>query len=400
MRQIEDRRLHQVLYGIIRAVVRPFMRHRYNTALQNVAPKSSPCIVLANHTTNEDPILMGMAFPHMYFVASEQLFRMGILTRLLLWACAPILRLKTRTEMRTAMEVLRVLRSGANVCLFAEGTNSWNGVNCEIPPATSKMVKKSGASLITYRIEGGFLSHARWQKGVRRGKITGTLVGEYSPEQIAQMSNEELYAQICSDLYVNAYEVNARERVRFIGKNKAEAIETALYLCPRCHRFGTIHSHGDRFGCDCGLELVYNDYGLFETVDGSEPPFRNMLEWDRWQEAWVKDRLSDLRRQPADVPITSDDDQLLYQYEVAGKTRLIARGRFTLYNDRMAMTDRRTGCTTVFPLSEVSGIACITSMRMPFTCRDRQYELTSPHPRSALKYARLCGQLSDMRVMI
>ena len=86
-------------------------------------------LVVANHNMDYDPILVSMAFDdHLYFVASEHVFRWGLLSRLLVWAFAPIARMKGTADAQSAMQILRTLRKGRNVCLFAEGNRSFNGV--------------------------------------------------------------------------------------------------------------------------------------------------------------------------------------------------------------------------------------------------------------------------------
>ncbi|MGI6532812.1 MAG: 1-acyl-sn-glycerol-3-phosphate acyltransferase [Bacillota bacterium] len=63
---------------------------------------------LANHVTNYDPLLVGLSFPqHMYFVASEHLFRIKVLSSILKFIVAPIVRVKAKTERHTALSILR-----------------------------------------------------------------------------------------------------------------------------------------------------------------------------------------------------------------------------------------------------------------------------------------------------
>ena len=195
------RKRHLVVWKILRTLLRPWIIHKFNfkSEIYNV---DGPCLVLANHNTDWDPLVVATAFPNqMYFVASEHIFRWGFVSRIIHWLVAPISRLKSRTGASTVMTVLRKLRDGANVCIFAEGEKSWNGVTCHIADATGKLARASGASLVTYRLEGGYFTHPRWAKTHRRGKMRGSVVGIYTPEMLKAMDPEEINDIINRDLY-------------------------------------------------------------------------------------------------------------------------------------------------------------------------------------------------------
>ena len=92
---------------------------------------------------------------------------------------------------------------------------SFNGVTGEIPPATGKLAKAAGASLITYRFEGGFLSQPRFSVKARKGKITGHLVHIYKPEELKTMSDEQMNEAIKRDLYEDAYAVQDEKMIPY-----------------------------------------------------------------------------------------------------------------------------------------------------------------------------------------
>jgi 1-acyl-sn-glycerol-3-phosphate acyltransferase len=92
----------------------------------------------------------------MYFVGSEHISRWGRIYKLLQYCFAPIMRPKGALASTTVIEMLRKVRGGANVCLFAEGVRSWDGAPAPILPSTGKMVKSARCGLVTYRITGGY----------------------------------------------------------------------------------------------------------------------------------------------------------------------------------------------------------------------------------------------------
>ena len=77
-------RLHRAVIEFARCIFEPYMKKKYGYEFEKVDYGKGNFIALANHTTNLDSIILGLSFKqHMYFVAGEQLFRMGWITWLL-----------------------------------------------------------------------------------------------------------------------------------------------------------------------------------------------------------------------------------------------------------------------------------------------------------------------------
>ena len=199
-----------------------------------------PVLLIPNHVNAWDPLLVAMSLPkkQVYFVASEHIFRLGFVSRLLNWLVAPIARRKASSGTDTVKACLRHLRDGHSICLFAEGEQSWDGLNGHILPATGKLVKSSGATLVTYRLEGAYLSKPRWAKTVRRGRVHGRPVNIYPPDVLKTMSAAEVNAAIERDTFEDAWARQRQWQQDYRGKKLAEGLERAMYLCPRCRRFG------------------------------------------------------------------------------------------------------------------------------------------------------------------
>ncbi|NMA12009.1 MAG: 1-acyl-sn-glycerol-3-phosphate acyltransferase [Chloroflexi bacterium] len=389
-------------YKTVRFLLQPVFKAFLNYHSEPVRITAQPALILANHTTNLDPVMMGISFPdHMLFVASEHIFRLGWLSRLIVFFLNPIMRVKARTELRTASEIMKTLRSGINVCMFAEGSASWNGESGEIPDSTIKLAHRSGFPLVTYRIEGGYLSMPRWGASFRRGKIQGMLIQQYSVEELRSMTYEELEAAIYRDLYFNIFQRNEHLKIAYKGQRLAEDLEALLFLCPQCHKIASIHSNGDQLRCDCGLQLRYTEHGLFESLTDTVAPFHTVLDWDLWQRQHLAETSLALREMPLDEPICSDEDQRLYRFQPGIRSELIACGRLALYRDRLELQDARQHQPFIFPLSTISDMALIIQRLLTFTVNGEDfYEVKSTLPRSALKYVMICHQLADMRIML
>ena len=135
---------HRFVFRVLQIVMGPFLKRKLNYSYEKVKPSSRPYVILANHNTDYDPLLIGLAFPdHMYYVASEHIFRWGFVSKLINFLVAPIPRVKGTTEINTVMNIFKRLKAGANVCMFAEGNRSFSGETGEIPVSTGKLIKRA-----------------------------------------------------------------------------------------------------------------------------------------------------------------------------------------------------------------------------------------------------------------
>ena len=278
---MERTELHERVWrALYRTVDKPL--HRMFALESERCEAEGPCIVISNHVTDYDPFLVAMSFPHkmLYYVASEHIFRLPVASKIITTLLDPIARKKGDSGFGAVREILRRVKQGHSICLFAEGDCSWDGLTAPIPLATGKMVRSSGATLITYRLEGGYFTSPRWGRGIRPGKMRGHAVGIYPPETLRKMKGPEITALIERDIFENAWERQKAAPVTYQTKRRAERLEIALFLCPKCRSIGTLRSRGDTLKCThCGSEAVtLPDYTFAGGV-----PFPTVAEWDAWQ---------------------------------------------------------------------------------------------------------------------
>ena len=371
---MEHLRFHQGFWRFFWPLVRFFIQRKFNLDAE-ICREDGPFLVLCNHNTDWDPLILACAFPrYMSYVASEHIFRWGFAGKLIVAVLAPIARLKGKTAGDTAMTMLRRLRKGVSVAMFAEGNRSFNGLTNEILPATGKLARSSGVKLITYRLDGAYFTSPRWSASLRRGKMTGRIVRVYAPEELKAMSAEEVNAAIRRDLFVDAYAVQREWMIPYRGKNLAEHLETVLCRCPRCGAVGSLKSAGDTLRCTCGFSVRYNEYGFFE---GEDAPFDNVTDWDAAQ---TRELLA-LADAAVDAPIFTDDGMDLKEVFLDSHTDSpLGSGRMALYADRLEC------CGQVFPLAELGGFSLVQAQTVDFSCGGRYFEITSPEVRCTRKY--------------
>ncbi len=366
-------RRHLRFYAFIVWLITPFIKRKFNFEAEGCADIEGPFLLLANHNVDWDPLLVSVAVrKHLYYVASEHIFRLGFLSRLLEWFLAPIPRTKGSVESGAAMAILRHLRKGHSVGVFAEGNRSFNGLTCDIHPSTAKLVRSAGTRLVTLRFEGGYFTSPRWGVGLRRGKMKLVKVGVYEPEEIKQMSMEDIDALLKRDLYEDAYARQEEEHARFVGKNRAQYIESTLFLCPACGRFGSLKSEGDEVRCDCGVHAVYEETGVLTGA-----PYASITEWDVWQHAELIRRLDEAAN---DEALCADADAVLHLIDKAHQEQERVTGTLTLYPDRIEL------CGRVMPFAQIGGLSIYGRNNVVFSFDGAHWEITGTDRFAALKY--------------
>ena len=322
--------------------------------------QDEPALIISNHVTNFDPILVAYSFPgrRFHFVASEHLFRKGLISKVLNFLFEPIARRKGVSGGDTAMACLRKLKAGKSVCIFAEGETTWDGCTAEIFAATGRMAKMSGARLLTYRLEGGYLTAPRWGKGIRRGKMMGRIVGTYSPEELKALSRDEVTALIQRDIAENAALRQKQHPVAYGKRRLAERLEAVIFHCPHCGG-GDLHSKGNFLFCACGQKWEYTPFGTFEPA----APFETVAQWDAWQRAELEKETE---------PTFAQENMTLFELEDGHHQKQLGIGELRLEKGILRC------CDEAFPLQEISNMALVQTNLLLFSVGSRYFEVKSP----------------------
>lgn len=376
---------HAVVYKIIILLLKPYYRVRYNVRAVRFKPQEGskpPYLILCNHVSDWDPFFVAFCFPFpVFFVASDHLFRYGFKSRLLRFLAAPIPIQKTKKDLRTIRDMMAYLQKGRSVCVFPEGNRSWGGQTEVIPPSVGRMVQLMNAPLLLCRIRGGYLMNPRWGHYLRRGRVDCRMVREVTAADIAAMDIDAINELIQKELYVDAMADQKQNPVAYYGKALAQDIETLLYACPECGRFQTIHAQNDQASCSfCGLTFSFSPYGYLEGA-----PYATVGEWNSWQHGHLRAQIEKRSRDADTDRLFCDEQQLLYSFERAKKSQLVAKGTFAMYLDKFVFEAKEQ--KQEFYLREIADVSVIGRLRLQFTLTDgRSFEVKSERPRSAYVY--------------
>lgn len=376
-------RRHKRYWKIFRAMAIPVLKTMYKYSCEVYKDLKGPYLVLANHNTDLDPGLVASSFPQqMYFVASEHVYRAGFASKLLRYFFEPIAKRKGTSDTVTVMKSIRALREGKNVCLFPEGQKSFNGRTGEIHLATGKLVKASKASLITYKLEGGYFTTPRWGYGIRKGKTHGSIVNIYDSETLEKLSAEEITDIVIKDLYEDAYEKQKENPIAYKGKNLAKGLEHSLCVCQSCKKLDTLSSIKNKVFCkECGFSTTLDSYGYFDE----NSKFKTVAQWDDFQQEELKKFVEDKKSSDSTF-LFENTDSTLKSVKAEHQEENLGTGTFSMFTDKFVF--RVEGKEDLELLhSDIVDISMYGKQGLVFSDnKGNYYDLTSDKIRNVRKF--------------
>ncbi len=378
---------HARFYKRHRGLLKPYLANKLNFAADEIETPDGAFLVMANHATDFDPLMLAVCFPkHMYFLASEHVYRMGLASRFIRRYLSPISRVKGASDLSAVKTMLAELKAGHPVAFFPAGSRTFNGESARITPAAAKLAIKAKVPLLTVRLTGGYLTTPRWARTARKGSCSASLVRVYRPDEMKELGPDGLADAISKDLYVNAYDDQRKHPVVYAGERLAEGLEEALYTCPECGGTDTLYGDGETFRCSkCSFRTSLNDLGFFADCAGEDgsvrrPPFEDVLAWDNWQKAALEERVR--KAASPDEPVFRDPGFSLSTLD-GDEEEVLEHGELAMSLTALSIGSR------VFPLETLDGFSIIHRKKtesLVFSSAGIHYQLSSETARSRYKY--------------
>lgn len=372
---------HRIIWSLAFLVLWPYTRIKYRVKIKRFREKQKrQYMVLFNHQTALDQFIVGAAFRGpVYYVASEDLFSNGWVSRLLEWAIAPIPIKKQATDARAVLNCMRVMKEGGTLALAPEGNRTYSGKTEYIKPAIVGLVRTLKMPLVLYRIEGGYGVHPRWSDVIRRGKIRAFVSKVVEYEEYSKMSDDELYTLILEGLYVNEGCVDTPYK----KKRLAEYLERAYYVCPDCG-LSEFVSNKDLVTCKkCGKTARYLPDKTMQGVD-CEWPFRFTTEWYDYQSNFINHLdVTQFTEQPlyTDKAIFSEVKLYDRKYPISRDATIC------LYGDKITVQAGKENF--VFPFETVSTVSVLGKNKVNIYFDGKLYQLKGEKRFNGVKYVQL-----------
>lgn len=352
-------------------------------------PGGGPYLILYNHQTPLDQFFVGLSFREpVYYLATEDIFSLGWVSRLIRWLVAPIPIKKQTTDISALRTMLQVAKEGGTIAIAPEGNRTYSGKTEHMLPTIAHFAKKLGMPIVLYRIEGGYGVEPRWSSTVRRGPMRAYVSRVISKEEAVAMSNEALFREIEQGLSVN----EASAAYRYRSRKKAEYLERAVYVCPFCG-LSVFRSRGDEVEClTCHRKIRYGEDRTLQG-EGFAFPFSFFNDWYEYQNAFVRGLdLTGLAEKELFADTVRISEVIPYQR----KNILYKDVPMLLYGNRIEIAFPGTD-PWILPFETLSSMAVLGRNKLNLYDNSRIYQVKGDKRFNALKYVNLFYRYQNIR---
>lgn len=369
---------HKFVSNILRFIFKFYFKFRYRLKIDKPIKFKGGALIISNHTTTLDPIMIGSLFKDsLYYMASKDILQHKFIGKLLKFLVNPIGKEKgNSSDLNAIKDCLKVAKEDGKICVFAEGNRTFSGVLGNVDISIVKLAKMLKKPLIICNIMGGYPTDPRWARTIRHGRMSSKIKSIYQYDEIKDLSNDELYSLIIKDLSVDDY--NYYESYK--GRNLAEHLEKVLYICPCCNEMHYIYTKKNKIYCkNCSLEVNYLKNLKFKANKESFS-FKNVLDWYNYQIDYIKNK---------DI-----NDELIYQdkiniYEprLYKSKRKVGTGYIKMYKDYFMFVLKNDFINLSF--NDISAISLVGKMKMNIYTDDITYQLFKDDKTNLIKYMHL-----------
>ena len=366
---------HKFMRNLIYMLVYPFTKLKYHIKIKK-QKNVEQCLILSNHQTAFDQFFISFAFKqHVYYVASEDLFSMGWVSRFIKWAVAPIPIKKQTTDLKAVKDCLRVAKEGGTIAIFPEGNRTFSGKTETIKKSIVKLIKALKLPIAFFKIEGGYGVQPRWSDKTRKGKMTAQVSKTIKPEEYLNLTDDQLYDLVKSELYVN----EANSNNEFKSKHLAEYLERLVYVCPKCG-IAEFESNKNIITCKkCGCTVEYLSTTQLKGIN-NDFVFSYVNDWYDYQEQYVHNLdLSQFNDKPCFTDTVALSEVALYK----NKTLINENTTLMCYSDRFVVNDK------VLNFSDITVTSVLGRNKLNIYYLDQVLQIKGETRFNAVKYVNI-----------
>ena len=163
----------ELFYRFIRAVLyiiyKVLFRFRYSGSVNVPGEKEPRGVILApNHASYLDPPILGISLKRrVTYLAKDYLFKHGFVGWVLRNIGAYPIKSDSGNDFKSIRDLIRILKQGACVVVFPEGTRSPDGNFQEPESGIGFLAAKSGAWVVPAYIHGSYAAMPKGTSGVK-----------------------------------------------------------------------------------------------------------------------------------------------------------------------------------------------------------------------------------------
>lgn len=363
-------------------------RVQYTYEFDKKSIKNKQILFLSTHASRNDFFyaLHGLGRSDIHIVAGYQNFFTNRTNYFGMTAMNAIPKLLYQPDTYCTRKMLRVLKNGRSLALFPEGIQSLSGSTHPINPATCKFIKRGGVTVVLATATGSYLTNPRYIREIKRGKITVNYKILFTPEQLKEMSEEQIYKVLLQNFAYNDFQAQKTIRAKFVGKHPNVAgVDNVLFVCPQCKGVHTLKVHlekgHERLECEqCGYAVNVNEY--YDLVDlGSKRYFDDIDQWVKWERRFVRKQVQNedfqLKGHGKITQVRTDS------WKKYPKNRLtLIEGDVTL--DKSGLTVKNEKSEMFFGVQGLYSLTMATGRFLEFYYQENYYNLVLDGPTNQL----------------
>lgn len=376
----KDKTMSQFTFILVKQLLRFlaffFVGYRHKDKFK--IKKDEPVLVLSNHQTDIDSLLVNLSFNRLLCaVATDNLFKKGFFNWLL-HKFGAIPKKKGSADLNSTLQMLKALRGNKSVVLFPEGNRSYAEFQYYISPDITRLIKAMKPTLVLFNLHGGTGTRPRFMRKRRLGKFYGKIKLVLKYDEYKDIPDDELYRMIIDNLRV----IDSESGELYRSPIRGEYLERMFFVCPNCQKTQSLYSKKEFISCtNCGFEAEFTEDLRLKTNNVSIK-YTKLLDWYNYQIRWCENFTN-----PDNKPIFVDQNVTMVTAEPNEKSTLVAKGEMVLYNDVLKVGDSSFELKNIVVSSPVSGT------KLLFTYKNQSYEIQGSDRFNPLKYSFMFNKL-------
>jgi 1-acyl-sn-glycerol-3-phosphate acyltransferase len=279
-------------------------------------------LFLMNHSSFIDmEIVSSLLYPKPFNIVTTSDAFIGKNKLLRLIGCIPTSKFVSDvTLVRDLVHAAKKLKS--SIVLFPEAGYSIDGTSTPLPDSVGKLVKMLKIPVVMITTYGAFNRDPLYNNlQVRKVNVSATEKYLFSPEEIENMSPEEISAKINEAFSFDNFAWQRDKMVKIDEPYRADYLNRVLYKCPCCLAEGKTIGRGTDLYCEACKKTYYLDEFGRLKAEGGSTEFDHVPDWYSWERLSVRAELL-AGIYSLDVPVNiymAVDNKCLYD---VGKGRL------------------------------------------------------------------------------
>ena len=282
--KITNKFYYWIYHTLMRVPERKFNAHYER--IDDVSKCKGSCFVIFNHLSRIDHnYVMQACYPKRLNMLAgySEFFRSHLHTVFKMNNVLP--KKNYCRDINGTKAIMSIIKQGGSVTFSPEGLASNDGMNKPIVPGTGGLLKKFGLPVYFCQLRGEYLQNTKVCLDVRTGETYATTRLLLSPEDLKNLSAEEIDAKINQAFRHDEYAWQKEKHVKWnMNGRSCERLDDLLYRCPKCGRYFSMKGEGDKIYCtECGNGATVDDYYDFHPLNDDCVLFDTQSDWVNWQ---------------------------------------------------------------------------------------------------------------------